>query len=128
MAENMKVYQKWEDMAKYVYIALQSYPKSEKFTITADTRHALMLVGRYIHRANNVAKLEKRKAIEQADLVPVDLKLLIRPGMVLGFMPIKKYEIAGAQAVEIGRMLGGWLKAAITLGAGLPAFWGHRRP
>jgi hypothetical protein len=29
-------------------------------------------------------------------------------------MPIKKYEIASAQAVEIGRMLGGWLKATIT--------------
>jgi hypothetical protein len=59
MAEHMKVYQKWEDMAKYVYIALQSYPKSEKFTIAADTRNALMLLGRYIYRANSVSKLEK---------------------------------------------------------------------
>ncbi|MDR1902876.1 MAG: four helix bundle protein, partial [Treponema sp.] len=50
----MKVYQKWEDMAKYIYIALQSYPKSEKFTIAADTRNALMSLGRYIYRANNV--------------------------------------------------------------------------
>ncbi|MDR1587092.1 MAG: diversity-generating retroelement protein Avd [Treponema sp.] len=114
MAESMKVYQKWEDMAKYLYVALQSYPKSEKFTIAADTRNALMLVGRYIYRANNVSKLEKRKAIEEADLALVDLKLLIRLGMVLEFMPIKKYEIASAQAVEIGRMLGGWLKATIT--------------
>jgi hypothetical protein len=111
MAENMKVYQKWEDMAKYVYVALQSYPKSEKFTIAADTRNALMLVGRYIYRANNVPKLERRKALEQADIALVDLKLLIRMGMVLELLPIKKYEIASAQAVEIGRMLGGWLKS-----------------
>jgi hypothetical protein len=114
MAENMKVYQKWEDMAKYLYVALQSYPKSEKFTIAADTRNALMLVGRYIYRANNVPKLERRKAIEEADLALVDLKLLIRMGMVLEFMPLKKYEIASAQAVEIGKMLGGWLKASTT--------------
>jgi hypothetical protein len=114
VAENMKVYQKWEDMAKYLYIALQSYPKSEKFTIAADTRNALMLLGRYIYRANNVSKLLKRQAIEQADLALVDLKLLVRMGMVLEFMPIKKYEIVSAQAVEIGRMLGGWLKSAIT--------------
>jgi hypothetical protein len=114
MAESMKVYQKWEDMAKYLYVALQSYPKSEKFTIAADTRNALLLVGRYIYRANNVAKSEKRKAIEQADIALVDLKLLIRLGMVLEFMPIKKYEIASAQTVEIGRMLGGWLKATIA--------------
>jgi hypothetical protein len=110
MAENMKVYQKWEDMAKYLYIALQSYPKSEKFTIAADTRNALMLLGRYIYRANNVSKQERRKALEQADLALVDLRLLIRMGMVLEFMPMKKYEIASAQVVEIGKMLGGWLK------------------
>jgi len=114
MAENMKVYQKWEDMAKYVYKALQSYPKSEKFTIAADTRHALMLVGRHIYRANNVSKMEKRKEIEQADIALVDLKLLMRLGMILEFMPLKKYELASSQAVEIGRMLGGWLKNAIT--------------
>ena len=114
MAENMKVYQKWEDMAVYVYKALQSYPKSEKFTIAADTRNALLQVGRYIYRANNVSKLEKRKAIEDADIALVDFKLLIRLGMVLEFLPIKKYEIASEQAVEIGRMLGGWLKNTIT--------------
>jgi hypothetical protein len=111
MAENMKVYQKWEDMAKYLYAALQSYPKSEKFTIAADARNALLLVGRHIYRANNVPKSEKRKAIEQADIALVDLKLLIRLGMVLEFMPIKKYEISSTQAVEIGKMLGGWLKS-----------------
>jgi len=114
MAENMKVYQKWEDMAEYAYKALQSYPKSEKFTIAADTRHALILVGRYIYRANNLSKLEKRKAIEEADLALVDFKLLIRLGMKLGFLPIKKYELTSEMAVEIGRMLGGWLKNAIT--------------
>jgi hypothetical protein len=114
VAENMKVYQKWEDMAVYVYKALQSYPKSEKFTIAADTRSALLQVGRYIYRANNVSKFEKRKAIEDADIALVDFKLLIRLGMVLEYLPIKKYEIASGQAVEIGKMLGGWLKNTIT--------------
>ena len=114
MAENMKVYQKWEDMAKYLYVALQSYPRSEKYALGADTRRALMLLGRYIYRANNVSKLEKRKVIEEADIALVDLKLLVRMGMALGFMPIKKYEIVSGQLVEIGRMLGGWLKNTMT--------------
>jgi hypothetical protein len=113
MAETMKVYQKWEDMAKYLYIALQSYPKSERFTLAADTRQALMVLGRYIYRANSVPKHEKRKAIEAADISLVDLKLLIRMGMVLGFMPMKKYEILSSQTTEIGKMLGGWLKSTL---------------
>jgi hypothetical protein len=70
-----------------------------------------MLLGRYIYRANNVPKQERRKMIEQADLALVDLRLLIRMGMILEFMPMKKYEISSAQVVEIGKMLGGWLRS-----------------
>jgi predicted nuclease of restriction endonuclease-like (RecB) superfamily len=111
MAESLKLYQKWEDMAKYLYVALQSYPKSEKYTLAADTRQAMMLLGRYIYRANSVSKLEKKQVIEQADIALVDLKLMIRMGMVLEFLPIKKYEILTGQTVEIGKMIGGWLKS-----------------
>jgi four helix bundle protein len=108
----MKVYQKWEDMAKYLYIALQSYPKSERFTLAADTRQALWALGRYIYRANAVpGKAEKRRMIEQADLALVDLKLLVRMGMALEFLSLKKYEILCRQTVEIGKMIGGWLKS-----------------
>jgi len=111
MIETMKIYQKWEDLAKYLYVALQGYPKSERYTLAADTRQAMMRVGRYIYRANQVSKNARRRAIEEADLALIDLKLLIRLGMVLEFLPIKKYGQASSQATEIGRMLGGWLKA-----------------
>jgi four helix bundle protein len=113
MAEGtMKVYQKWEDMAAYLYVALKSYPKSERFTLAADTTRALWEIGTCIVRANAVpGKQEKRRMIEQADLALVRLKVLVRMGMKLTFLPIKKYEILSGQAVEIGKMLGGWIKS-----------------
>jgi hypothetical protein len=109
----MKVYQKWEDMMKYLYTALQSYPRSERHTLAADTRHAALLVGRYIYRANAFSKSSprKREMLEEADIALVDAKLLVRLGMVLKFLPLKKYEILSGQLVEIGKMLGGWLKS-----------------
>jgi four helix bundle protein len=113
MAEKMKVYQKWLDMAKYLYVVVQSYPRSEKYTLGADTRHTMIRVGRYIYRANALSNEspEKRRMIEQADMELVDLQLLIRLAVELGFVSTKKYELLSGMVVEIGRMIGGWLKA-----------------
>jgi hypothetical protein len=110
---NMKVYQRWEDLARYLLIALQSYPKKERYVLAADTRRACVLLGRYIYRANAVSMLsgEKREMIWQADMVLVDLKLLIRLGMLFGYLPLKKYEILVGYTTEIGKMIGGWIKS-----------------
>jgi len=109
----MKVYQKWEDMAMYLYIALKSYPKSERFTLAADTSRALWEIGTNITRANAIGnnKVEKKKTVELADLALVKLKVLIRMGMKLEYLPLKKYEILAGQITEVGRMIGGWIKS-----------------
>jgi four helix bundle protein len=110
----MKVYQKWEDMATYLYTALRSYPKSERFTLAADTSKALWKIGTCISRANAVGnnnKAEKRRTVELADITLVELKVLIRMGMKLEFLSLKKYEILCGQITEVGRMIGGWMKS-----------------
>ena len=110
----MLVYQKWEDMAAYLYTALKSYPKSERFTIAASTTMALWDIGTDIARAASIAnRSEKRTLIEHADITLVRMKVLIRTGVRLGFMPIRKYEIISGQVTEIGKMLGGWKKSVI---------------
>jgi hypothetical protein len=105
----MKVYEKWEELAQYLLMALRSYPKSERYVLAADTRRACILVGRYIYRAHAVSALstEKREMLRQADMALVDLKLLIRLGMLLGYLAVKKYEILIGYTTEIGKMLGG---------------------
>jgi four helix bundle protein len=114
VAENtMKVYQKWEDMSEYMYICLKSYPKSERFTLAADTSKTLWRIGVNITRANsigNAKKEEKRRSIEAADYALVELKVLVRMGMKLKFLSIKKYEIMSGLITEVGKMIGGWLK------------------
>jgi hypothetical protein len=107
----MKVYQKWEDMAAYLYVALKSYPKSERFTLAAETARTLWEVGTCLLRANAIGGAEKRKTIERADNAMVGLRVLLRMGTKLQFLPMKKYEILSGYITEIGKMLGGWLKA-----------------
>jgi hypothetical protein len=56
--------------------------------------------------------------LEQADLELVDLQLLIRLAKELEFLPLKKYELMSGMAVEIGKMLGGWIKATSKIQQG----------
>jgi hypothetical protein len=110
---NMKVYEKWEELARYLLVALQSYPKQERYVLAADTRRACFVLGRYIYRANAASNLsgEKQEMIRQADIALVDLKLLVRLGMLMKYLPLKKYELIVGYTTEIGRMIGGWLKS-----------------
>jgi hypothetical protein len=104
----MKVYQKWEDMAAYLYIALKSYPKSERFTLAADTARALWKIGTCITRANAVGnnnKSEKRKAVETADSSLVELKVLFRIKECINMKTIEKLLTVN-QYSHPGRPLG----------------------
>lgn len=110
--EKLNVYQKWEDMTQYLYIAMRQYPKSERFTLAAETVRCAFDIGSAIARANVVSgKESKRRYVEHADIELSKLKILVRMGMKLEFLPMKKYEILGGQLTEIGKMFGGWIRS-----------------
>lgn len=111
MAEDMKVVQKYVDMAKYVYIVLRNFPRSEKYSLAADIRRSLWDAGTALERAGVVpAKSEKLRLLQQADIDLSELKFLVRMGMELEFVPFEKYKNFAGMVTEVGRMLGGWLK------------------
>jgi four helix bundle protein len=112
MADNsMKVVQKFVDMAKYVYVVLRNFPKSEKYSLAADIRRVLWEVGTMLERASaEPAKPEKLRLLQQADMKLSELKFLIRMGTELEFVSFEKYKNFSGMVTEVGRMLGGWLK------------------
>jgi len=110
--EGLTVLTKWEDMAAYAYIALKNYPKSERHTLAANTVNALLDIGAAIQRAGLVGdRAEKKYLLQEADRNLARFKLMVRLGVKLEFMPIKKLEVLSTYIAEIGKMLGGWLKA-----------------
>ncbi|HKL86169.1 MAG TPA: diversity-generating retroelement protein Avd [Treponemataceae bacterium] len=108
----MKIYQKWEDMTIYLYTAIRQYPKSERFTLAANTIQAAITAGTAITRATAIpSEAAKRREIDKADEALAELKILVRIGMKLEFLPIKRYEILSGQLTEIGKMVGGWIRS-----------------
>ena len=107
--ENFKIQQKILDMMEYAYCALQQFPKSEKFALATDIKHSMdRLLERCIEAQK---KYYKKTTLQDMDVEIAKLRVYIRLSYNLHFLPIKKYEIWSEKVSEIGRMLGGWIKA-----------------
>jgi four helix bundle protein len=111
----MKILEKFKDLAKYTYIVLRQYPKSEKYSLGADTRRVLWDIGRNLKRASVVPnKTAKKRFIEQADEQRAELNFLVEMGTEMQFVSVEKFGVFSAKSAEVGRMIGGWLKWAAT--------------
>lgn len=92
-----------------LYDAVVQYPKSEKFALGADTKNSFMRFYRLIIAA--AKKYYKKTTLHDADVELFVLKHFIRMGFERRYMTMKRYEMLSGYLEEIGRMLGGWIKA-----------------
>jgi len=96
-------------MMPYGYQALAQFPKSEKFALAVDIKRCMHLI---LERTiEGQKKYYKKTTLQELDVAIATLKEYIRLAHELGFLPPKKYEIWSGMVVEIGKMLGGWLKS-----------------
>jgi len=107
-SDNLKIRQKHEDFMLYAYKALRHMPKSERFTLAADIKSSMLRMLEVMIRANKARN--RLPLLYDLDVELEVLRSKIRLAMNLGFLPFKKYEIMAASLVEIGKMLGGWIK------------------
>ena len=106
--ENLKIKQKTEDMIKYGYIALRQFPKSEKFSLAQDIKRTMFAMLEQIIRANR--SKARQDLLHSIDTELEILRTQIRLATELQFLPFSKYEVWSGHLVEIGKMLGGWMK------------------
>lgn len=107
--EELKILQKTFDMINYAYPALAQYPKGEKFALVADIKRCMDVMLERIIEANK--KYYKKTTLQELDVKVEKLKAYVRLSYNLGFLPPKKYEQWSGLVVEIGRMVGGWIKS-----------------
>ena len=96
------------DATQYIYRAAIQFPKSEKFTLAADIKNTTINILRLIIIANKTRN--KKSKLYEIDVELEILRHFIRLSKDLGCLPFKKYENISVMLVEIGKMLGGWIK------------------
>jgi len=101
---------KIEEVEAYTHTVLQQYPKIERYALCADIRAALA----NIQRLSIVAwkRYHKKTTLQDLDVEIEVLRMWIRKSLRLKYITPRRYEIWVRHVNEIGRMVGGWLKAA----------------
>ena len=112
MAEDLKILQKIFDMMEYGYQAMIQFPKSEKFALVTDIKRCMDTILERCIEAQK--KYFKKTTLQDMDVELLKLRAYLRLSFRLGFLPMKKYEIWSERVVEIGKMLGGWIKSVQT--------------
>jgi len=104
------ILQKIQDMMQYAYIALQQFPKSEKFGLGVDIRNMMdEELGLAIAASK---KYFKKTTLTDLDIANAKLKFYVRVAHNLRYLSDKKYELWEEKIVEIGRIIGGWINSA----------------
>ena len=107
--DEMKIIQKTIDMIRYAYLALAQFPKSEKYAMGADIKRCLHEMMELEIEAQK--KYYKKTTLQNLDVALAKVRVYTRVAHDLGFLQTKKYENWTAMNVEIGKMIGGWIKS-----------------
>lgn len=110
--DELKIYQKVYDMITYGNACLLQFPKSERYALATEIKKSMYTLLRLIITANK--KYYKKTTLQEMDVELETLKTFIRMAADSKFkyLGLRQYENWSKMLSEIGRMLGGWIKAA----------------
>lgn len=110
MSQNMLIYEKTLDMIAYGTIALQQFPRHEKFVLAAKIRGQMYDVLALIVEVNK--RQYRKTALTELDIAHETLRHLVDLAYRrLEYIDRKKYMLWMEKINEVGRLLGGWIKS-----------------
>lgn len=96
------------DLYKNFYQEIRQWPKPERYNLGAKCEGLVLeILPHFLAASRNI---NPRFNLLQANLKLQLLKLLCRLAWELNLMTAKKYQFLAKATIEIGKMLGGWLK------------------
>lgn len=110
MFQDLVIFQKLYDLILWMYSLINKFPKKQRFVLGQQLENTLLEILKRIIQANQ----EKNK-IEILKQISVDLdkfRILFRLAKDLRFMNIRQYQFGAEKINEIGKILGGWIKAS----------------
>lgn len=109
MAEQSPIFSKTYDYLLWLMNHTEHFPKSERFRLARRLEDSAF----EFYELLVTATRSKRRAavLLQADLVLDKLRLYTRLSNARGLTNDRQYHFASGQLVEIGKLLGAWLKS-----------------
>ena len=108
--EELLVIDRTYQLLKWFLGRLEKFPRSHRYGLGQQIEQRLYAVFDGLLRAKYAAVTDKCEALQGVNLDLEALRLLCRLAHELGMLPHKSQEYAAREMIEIGRMVGGWLK------------------
>ncbi len=112
MANQSPVFVKTEAFMIWLLGHTRKYPKDERFRLAKRIDDALFDFHRSLTEA--VYESNPRDRLRQADLHLQLLRTYLRLGLELKYSSPDQFHYAAEHLDEIGKLLGGWIKKALT--------------
>ena len=109
---DIPIFQKTYEIYKLFYQYSVNFSKKDRYTLGQRCENALLDLLDSLLLASQLQKAEKLPVLQKASMTLDHTKILIRLCKDLKILDNKKYLTLEASLQEIGRMLGGWIKAS----------------
>ena len=106
--EEMLLIKRGYDFSKWLLNHTGKFPKSYRFSVAAKMENAILDFIEVATVAN--MRCDKLPLLRRADEALARLRLLFRLSYEMRFINLTSYEYGSGKLVELGRMLGGWIK------------------
>ncbi len=106
------IFVKSHDLLIWLLQHTAKFPKSERFRMAKRVEDSAFAFYDLIARATKTR--DKRRVLLEADLELDRLRLNVRLCLELKLLTMAQYEHAAGLLVEIGKLLGGWIKTTET--------------
>lgn len=101
---------KIEEVEAYTHTVLQQFPRAERHLLCADIRRSIAEIQRFCIVAWK--RYHKKTTLHDLDVEIEVLRVLIRKSLLLKYITPNRYRVWVEHIGAIGRMVGGWIKAA----------------
>jgi hypothetical protein len=110
--DEMLVIKRGYDFSKWLLQHTGKFPKSYRFSVAAKMENAILDFIELTTVAN--MRRDKLPVLRRADEALARLRLLFRLSYEMQFVTLKSYEFGSRCLVELGKLLGGWIKNPVA--------------
>lgn len=114
MAEQMVIFTRTYDFLSWLLPLAESFPRSQRFVVTARLQCAAMNFQERIIEANSRRGKQRFDKLQEADAELLKVRLYLRLCERWNWIKAGQYRHASGMVAELGRLLGGWIKSVTS--------------
>ena len=108
--QEMPIFVRTFDFLSWLLPVTNKFPRAQRHTVTARLLSAAFDLRERLEEANLRRGSERVERLKRADEALAHVRIYLRLAVKWGWLTPGQYQHVSGMLVEIGRLLGGWLK------------------